>query len=117
MIDKFNLNPTLVNINNFKPYQFVEDNTFQPILIQPNNLLLEESIEKNKFCNPFIKELVEINTNDLFVKKPVETERTCNPFIKKEVKISTNDMLEKKSIEELDNLVKLEEFISYANTF
>jgi len=26
-------------------------------------------------------------------------------------------MLEKKSIEELDNLVKLEEFISYANTF
>jgi len=46
MIDKFNLNPTLVNINNFKPYQFVEDNTFRPILIQPNNLLLEESIEK-----------------------------------------------------------------------
>ncbi len=34
IIDKFDHNPVVVNINKLKPYKFIEDHTFQPILIK-----------------------------------------------------------------------------------
>ncbi len=41
-IDKFDPNLILVNINKLKPYRFVEDQTFQPVLTKPNDFLLKE---------------------------------------------------------------------------
>jgi hypothetical protein len=35
---------------------FIEDNTLQPILGKPNDLLIEEPIKTNKSCNLFIKQ-------------------------------------------------------------
>jgi hypothetical protein len=46
-IDEFYPNLVLVNINKLKPYRFMEDHTFQHVLVKPNDLLLKESIEKN----------------------------------------------------------------------
>jgi hypothetical protein len=70
-INKFDLNIVLVNINKVKPYQFVEDNTLQPILAKANDLLPEEPIEIDRPHNMFTKELVEKDTNDLLVKEVV----------------------------------------------
>jgi hypothetical protein len=39
-IDKFDLNPTMVNINKLKLYKFVEDQTLQFDLVKLNDLLL-----------------------------------------------------------------------------
>jgi hypothetical protein len=38
IIDKFDHNPILVNINKLKPYRFIEDHTLQPILAKPSDL-------------------------------------------------------------------------------
>jgi hypothetical protein len=54
-MDKFDPNPTLVNNNKLKPDRFVEDHTLQPILVKPNDILLEEPIETTHFGNLFIK--------------------------------------------------------------
>ncbi len=54
-INKFDLNLILVNINKLKPYRFVEDQTFQPILAKPNDFLLEEPLEATHSDNMFIK--------------------------------------------------------------
>jgi hypothetical protein len=74
IINKFNPNLVLVNINKLKPYQFVEDSTLQPILVKPNDLLPKELVETNKFCNLFIKETIKMNTNDLLMKELIEVE-------------------------------------------
>ncbi len=44
-IGKFDPNLVLVNINKLKPYRFVEDRTFQPILAKPSDLLPIKSVE------------------------------------------------------------------------
>jgi hypothetical protein len=55
IIDKFDLNPILVNINKLKPYRFVKENTFQPILVKPSDMLPKEPIEIDELCNPFTR--------------------------------------------------------------
>jgi hypothetical protein len=37
-INKFDLNPILVNINKLKPYRFTKDHTFQLVLAKLNDL-------------------------------------------------------------------------------
>jgi len=44
-IDKFDLNPILVNINKLKPYMFIEGWTLQPILVKLNNLAIDEFVQ------------------------------------------------------------------------
>jgi len=55
-IDKFDPNPILVNINKLKPYTFVEDHTFQPILAKLSDFLSKEPMEATHFDNLFIKQ-------------------------------------------------------------
>jgi hypothetical protein len=38
-IDKFDLNPILIDINKLKPYRFVKEHTLQLVLVKPNDLL------------------------------------------------------------------------------
>jgi hypothetical protein len=65
IINKFNFNLVLININNLKPYRFIEDQTLQPILAKPNDFLSEE--------------LVEITYSDnLSNEEPVETIHSSN---------------------------------------
>ncbi len=54
-INKFDLNLISVNINKLKPYIFVEDQAFQPILVEPSDFLLEEPLEATHSNNMFIK--------------------------------------------------------------
>jgi hypothetical protein len=54
-IDKFDPNPILVNINKLKPYRFVKDNTFQPVLAKPSDMLPKEPVEINQPCSAFIR--------------------------------------------------------------
>jgi hypothetical protein len=44
-IDKFDLNPILVNNSKMESYRFVEDHTLQLLLTKPNDLLLENLVE------------------------------------------------------------------------
>jgi hypothetical protein len=44
-IDKFDPNLVLVNINMLKPYMFIEDKTFQPLLFKPNDLVIDKPIQ------------------------------------------------------------------------
>jgi hypothetical protein len=44
-IDKFDLNPMLVNINRLKPYRFIEDKTLQPILVKLGDLMTNEPVQ------------------------------------------------------------------------
>jgi hypothetical protein len=60
IIDKFDPNPVLVNINKIKSYWFVEDNTLKPIIVNPSDL--------------FIKEPIEEKIDDLLTKKSIEKE-------------------------------------------
>jgi len=52
-MDKFDLNPILININKLKPYRFLKDQTFQPILVKLSGFLLEEPVEVKYFDNLF----------------------------------------------------------------
>jgi hypothetical protein len=45
IIDKFDPNPILVNINKLKPYMFIEDKTLQLVLAKPSDLVSDESIQ------------------------------------------------------------------------
>ncbi len=58
IIDKFGLNPILININKLKPHQFIEDSTFQLISFKTNDLLTKKPIETNRFCNMFDEKLM-----------------------------------------------------------
>jgi hypothetical protein len=49
IIDKFDPNLILVNINKFKPYRFVNDHTLQPILIKPS-----EFYQRNQWSLPIL---------------------------------------------------------------
>jgi hypothetical protein len=44
-IDKFDLNPMLVNINKLKPYMFLEDRTLQHVIIKPSDLAIDELVQ------------------------------------------------------------------------
>jgi len=44
-IDKFDHNLVLVNINKLKPWRFIENKTLQPILIKPNDLIIDEFVQ------------------------------------------------------------------------
>jgi hypothetical protein len=44
-IEKFDPNLVVININKFKPYWFIDDNTLQLVLTNPNDLTTEEFIE------------------------------------------------------------------------
>jgi hypothetical protein len=39
-IDKFDPNPILVNINKLKPHKFIENKILQPILANPNDVVI-----------------------------------------------------------------------------
>jgi len=49
IIDKFDPNLVLVNINKFKPCRFVNDHTLQPILIKPS-----EFYQRNQWSLPIL---------------------------------------------------------------
>jgi hypothetical protein len=44
-IDKFDPNPVLVNINELKPYRFIEDKTLQHVLVKLGDLVITEPIQ------------------------------------------------------------------------
>jgi hypothetical protein len=81
-IDKFNPNPILVNINKLKPYRFIEDHIFQPILTKPSDFLLEKPMEVTHSSKVFTKQQVEVTHYDnLFNEKPVGMNHFSNLFI------------------------------------
>jgi hypothetical protein len=45
IIDKFDPNPVLVNMNKLKPYKFVDDNTLQPIVVKPSDMTTKVLVE------------------------------------------------------------------------
>jgi hypothetical protein len=52
IIDKFDPNLVLININKLKPYRFIEDQTFQPILAKPSDFLIKDFVEVKNFGQP-----------------------------------------------------------------
>jgi hypothetical protein len=50
-IDKFDPNSVLININKLKPYKFTEDQTFQLVLVELSDFLLEELVEEKYYGN------------------------------------------------------------------
>ncbi len=48
-IDKFDLNPILVNINKLKPYKFIANRTLQLVLVKPNDLVMDDLIQTKEF--------------------------------------------------------------------
>jgi hypothetical protein len=100
IINKFDPNLILVNINKLKPYRFVEDHTFQPILVKPNVFLSEESVEATHFDNLLYEELVVTNHfNNLFIEELVQLN------IKG---LTTNNLIERKIDNNLSNLELVE---------
>ncbi len=59
IIDKFDPNLVLVNINKLKPYMFIEDKTLQLVLIKLNDLLIDEPI-RTKEPKPLPVELEDL---------------------------------------------------------
>jgi len=45
IIDKFDPNPRLVNINKLKPYRFIENRTLKLILAKPSDLVTNEHVQ------------------------------------------------------------------------
>jgi len=60
IINKFDLNLILININKYKPYRFAKDNKFQPVLAKPSDFLSKERIEATHFDNLFIKQPINL---------------------------------------------------------
>ncbi len=72
-IDKFDFNLVLFNINKLKPYRFVENHTFQLVIVKLSNFSSKELVETNHFGNMFNEELVETNHfGNMFIKEPVK---------------------------------------------
>jgi len=44
-IDKFDSNLVPININNLKPYKFIQDRTLQPILANLSDLVIDEYVQ------------------------------------------------------------------------
>jgi hypothetical protein len=102
--DKFDPNPILVNINKLKPYRFVEDHTFQPILAKLSDFLLEESVEATHFDNLFIKQPIELTHSDnLLNEELIETNNFGNRFVEKLVQINIRGLTIDNSIERKTN--------------
>jgi hypothetical protein len=59
-IDKFDLNPILVNINKLKPYGFAKDHIFQLVLTKLSGFLSKEPMEATHFDSLFIKQPIEV---------------------------------------------------------
>jgi hypothetical protein len=91
---------------------------FQPVLVKPNDLLVEEPVETNHYGNLFTKESVETNHfgnlfvedliethhfGDLFTKKLVRIYQCSKIFIKELIEFHTKDMLAKYSVETRTN--------------
>ncbi len=53
IINKIDPNLVLINTNKLKPYKFIRDQTIKPILVKPNDFLLEEPLEVKYFDNMF----------------------------------------------------------------
>jgi hypothetical protein len=53
IINKFDLNLVLVNINKLKPYWFTKDQTLRLILAKPSDFLSNELVEVKYFDNMF----------------------------------------------------------------
>ncbi len=68
-IDKFHLDPMLVNINELKPYQFIEDKTLQAILVKPSDMVMDELVQTREL-EPLPIELEKI--------QPIEFELVYN---------------------------------------
>jgi hypothetical protein len=51
IIDKFDFNLVLVNINKLKSYSFMDDQTLQPILVKPSDFLPKELVGVSHFDN------------------------------------------------------------------
>jgi hypothetical protein len=48
IVDKFDPNLVLVNINKLKPYKFIEDRTLQPVLTKLNDLATNELVQSRE---------------------------------------------------------------------
>jgi hypothetical protein len=68
IIDKFDPNLILININKLRTYRFVEDHTLQPLLINLSDFVSKESVEVTHFDN-------------MFNEKPVGTNHYGNLFV------------------------------------
>jgi hypothetical protein len=71
IIDKFDPNPVLVNINKLKPYKFIEDRTLQPILAKLSDLVTDEPVQTDEL-EPLLIELEDL--------QPIEFELVNNHF-------------------------------------
>lgn len=80
-MDKFNLNPILININKLKPYKFINDNTLQLVFAKPTDLTIEIPIQ-NEIPKPWHVE------NDIF--EPIVFELVANDSI--DGPITTNNV-------------------------
>jgi hypothetical protein len=49
IMDKFDFNLILVNINKYKPYKFIKDKRFQFVLIKPSDFLIKGTNGSNSF--------------------------------------------------------------------
>jgi hypothetical protein len=92
-IDKFDLDPILININKLKPYKFVEDQTIQHVLTKPNDLLPKKIVETNHFGNLFIEELVKLHVRGLTTYNLIEKRTNYNLSNQKLVEEGTDDLL------------------------
>ncbi len=82
IIDKFDHNTTLVNINKLKSYRFMEDQTLQLVLIKRNDFLLKEPVEVTHSNNLFTKQQVEVTHFDnLSNEEPIEINHSTNLFV------------------------------------
>ncbi len=59
IIDKFDPNLVMVNTNKFKPYRFMEDKTFQPILAKLNDFLSKEPKKEMHYNNLSTKQQID----------------------------------------------------------
>jgi hypothetical protein len=48
-IEKFDPNLVVINMNKFKTYRFIDDNTLQLVLTNPSDLTIKELIENEVF--------------------------------------------------------------------
>jgi hypothetical protein len=59
MINEFDPNSILININKMKPYRVMEDQTLQLVLTKPNDFLPKEPVEITHYDNMSTKQQVE----------------------------------------------------------
>jgi hypothetical protein len=112
IIDKFDPNAILVNINKLKTCRFVEDHTLQSILTKLSAFVLEESVEAthfdnlfnekpigaNHFGNLFVEESVQLNIQSLTIDNLIERRVGSNLSNPKLVEMDINDLLKKQLV-------------------